>query len=107
MRTYPDKDTFDRELDRLTGLCVQFKVRAQAQGVEIETVLHRTAAEGEIDPEDYEMVRLPLGATGARNFRHSCVDGPAGYAAELCPSTKGVPRYAGMCRPSAASGAWR
>ncbi|MBL6082537.1 hypothetical protein JMJ56_31730 [Belnapia sp. T18] len=36
-RVYPDKATFDAELDRLTSVYPKLKVAAQKQGIEIET----------------------------------------------------------------------
>ncbi|MBL6082489.1 hypothetical protein JMJ56_31475 [Belnapia sp. T18] len=57
---YPDKATFEAELDRLTGVYLKLKVAAQKQGIEIETAARQAAEAGTLTPEDYEMIRLML-----------------------------------------------
>ena len=40
-KIYPDKATFEADLDRLTGVFLELKVAAQGQGIEIETTALR------------------------------------------------------------------
>ncbi len=59
-RTYPDKATFDAELDRLTGIYLKLKVAAQAQAVEIENTARQAFEAGQLTFEDFEMMGLLL-----------------------------------------------
>lgn len=61
MKVYPNKATFDAELDRLSGICVRLKIRAKKEGIESETAHLCAAQAGEIIEEDAETSRLAFG----------------------------------------------
>ncbi len=61
MKVYPDKATFDAELDRLSGISVRLKIRVKKEGIESETARLRAAQAGEIIEEDAETGRLASG----------------------------------------------
>ncbi|MBL6458994.1 hypothetical protein JMJ55_27055 [Belnapia sp. T6] len=59
-KTYPDKVSFHADRDRLTGICLQFKVAGQAPRIEMETAARRSGETGFISSDDYELGQLAL-----------------------------------------------